>query len=256
VSELSTDGSEPGQFHLHGAWNFRDTGGLRTSDGGRTRSGLLFRASALTHLSDEGRATLAGLGVSDVFDLRGDAEVTRWGSDRAPDTVTVHRVPYIAAERDAPHERGVPATTARGYLDGAYRAFPTLPGARVAIRSVVEALSSGTSSLVHCAAGKDRAGWTVATVLRAAGVVEEDIVADYLRSNAAVAPLRRHILDHDEVAPADLDDDLLGVREEYYRAGLEAMTTAHGSFDNYLDWLGLDHDAVTRLRNALVDTQR
>ncbi|KQU04005.1 hypothetical protein ASG56_11300 [Rhodococcus sp. Leaf7] len=239
------------QFHLAGAWNFRDTGGLRTTDGSRTRSGVLFRSSALTHLTDDGRRALTDLGVTDVFDFRGEAEVRRLGSDRTPASVRVHAVPYIPTEA-APHERTTRAATAREYLDGAYRAFPTLPGARIAIRSVVDAVSGGSAVLAHCAAGKDRAGWTVATVLRAAGVVEDDIVADYLRSAAAVDPLRQHIVDHADVSADDLDDDLLGVREEYYRAGLDAMTAAHGSFEGYLDWLGIDADSVAALRRALV----
>jgi protein-tyrosine phosphatase len=37
-----------------------------------------------------------------------------------------------------------------------------------------------TPALVHCAAGKDRTGITVAVLLAAAGVEEADIVADYV----------------------------------------------------------------------------
>ncbi|MGB7361991.1 MAG: tyrosine-protein phosphatase [Rhodococcus sp. (in: high G+C Gram-positive bacteria)] len=256
------DAYRPDQFALSGAWNFRDVGGMRTVDGSRTRSGVLYRSSALTHLTDAGRADLTGFGVQHVFDLRSAAELQRDGSDRTPDSVSVHGVPYalpaadavdpVRAAENAPHERQDRATSAREYMSESYRGFPTLPGARIAIASVIGTIaSSGSSVLVHCAAGKDRAGWTVATVLRAAGVAEDDIVADYLRSNDAIEPLRRHILDHIDDA-GDLDDDLLGVHEEYYRGGLESMHSTYGSFENYLDWLGIDSDTVAGLRRALI----
>ena len=39
-------------------------------------------------------------------------------------------------------------------------------------------------ALMHCAAGKDRAGLSIAVTLLAVGVEREAIVADYLESNA------------------------------------------------------------------------
>lgn len=44
-------------------------------------------------------------------------------------------------------------------------------------------------ALLHCAAGKDRAGLSIAVTLLALGVEREAIVADYLESNA---PHRRY----------------------------------------------------------------
>lgn len=251
---------------LDGAWNVRDVGGLTTRDDGRIRPGVLLRSSELTRLTDAGRTGLERLGVRDVFDFRGAAEVERSGSDRTPPSVRVHAVPFVdavavepdtepapAEARSAPHEPDRRVVDARGYLLDTYRAFPTRPGARIAVGTVLRTVAAGEGTvLVHCAAGKDRAGWTVATVLRAAGVTDEDILADYLRSNDAVPALRNHILSHG-VPPEDIADDLLGVREEYLRAGLEATDAAHGSFDNYLDWLGADADLLTSLRHALVD---
>ncbi|MBY6438418.1 tyrosine-protein phosphatase [Rhodococcus kroppenstedtii] len=264
---------------LDGAWNVRDIGGLRTDDGGTTRPGVLVRSSELTRLTDSGRAALDRLGVRDVFDFRGRPEVERFGSDRTPPSVRVHAVPFVdavvvepdtgpapaestaapaesaaaPAESDsAPHEPDRRVTDARGYLLDTYRAFPTRPGARVAVGSVLRTIAAGEGTvLVHCAAGKDRAGWTVATVLRAAGVTDSDILADYLRSNDAVSALRDHVLSHG-VPPEHIADDLLGVREEYLRAGLDAVDAAHGSFDNYLDWLGADADLLAALRRTLI----
>ncbi|MGU3435772.1 tyrosine-protein phosphatase [Actinomycetes bacterium M1A6_2h] len=259
------------QFLLSGAWNYRDVGGLRTTDGGTVRSGVLHRASALRRLDDDGRATLTALGITDVFDLRGDAEVEREGADLTPASVRVHARPYWNRRGEtAPHEAGVepaerpengvePAVpdeaTAIEHMLTSYGRFPSLDGAREAIRSVIEAIVAGDGGvLVHCAAGKDRAGWTVATVLRAAGVTEDEILADYLRSNDAVDALRADvstIWGADQAAR--LTDAMLGVREEYFRAGLAEVDRLHGSFDGYLDALGIDTDARAALRAALVN---
>lgn len=250
--------SAPNQFRLSGAWNYRDVGGLRTTDGSVLRAGVLHRASALQRLDDDGRAALTELGVTDVFDLRGDAEIRREGADQVPPSVRVHSVPYWNAPAEtAPHEapRVVDEGAAIDHMMRSYTSFPTLEGAGAAIRGVVETIvSRGGGVLVHCAAGKDRAGWTVATILRAAGVTENDVLADYLRSNDAVEPLREQVKSvwGDSPQVANLTDAMLGVREEYYRAGLAEVDRRHGSFDGYLDHLGIDADARADLRRALL----
>lgn len=138
----------------------------------------------------------------------------------------------------------------------AYTSFPSLTGAEIAIRSVVQSLADGDGPvLVHCAAGKDRAGWTVATVLRAAGVADEDILSDFLASNGGIEPLRAHVQavwkrpDGTTVNPSTA---LLGVTEEYYRHGLATVDEVHGSFAGYLEALGIDDEQVQKLRTALL----
>lgn len=247
------------QFRLSGAWNFRDVGGARTGNGQAIRPGVLFRSSELSHLDDTGREEMTRLGIRRVFDLRGDSEVERSGADRVPAGVVVSNVPYENHKGErAPHEVGsVDAEAQLNYMMRAYTSFPSLVGARTAIRSVVEALGSGESPvLVHCAAGKDRAGWTVATVLRAVGVRDEDILADFLASNGAIAPLRAHVqaiwAPDADGNPVDPSDAVLGVTEAYYRHGLATMTGTHGSFEGYLDAIGLTDDDLEKLATALL----
>lgn len=248
------------QFQLSGAWNFRDVGGARTVDGLEVRRGLLYRSSELTRLDARGHEELTRLGVKQVFDLRGETEIERSGTDRVPGSVRVRNVPYDNHKGEkAPHESRITASedAQLDYMMRAYTSYASLEGARIAIRSVVTALGTGEGPvLVHCAAGKDRAGWTIATVLRAAGVEDAHIVADYLRSNAAVDSLRAHVqasvAAHEGSAPIELSDALLGVTERYYRHGLEAVEQVHGSFDGYLDAIGIDGDDLLRLRSTLL----
>ncbi|MDI6629669.1 MAG: tyrosine-protein phosphatase [Rhodococcus sp. (in: high G+C Gram-positive bacteria)] len=246
------------QFALDGAWNFRDLGGVRTTDGATVRPGLFYRASELSGLTEVGQRVVADLGIRTVFDFRGDAEAERSGVDRVPAGVESISVPYenLKGER-APHE-AAPIHDEQSQVDymmRAYASFSTLDGASHAIKRVVDEIVGRRGGvLVHCAAGKDRAGWTVATVLRAAGVDEDDIVADYLRSNDAMEPLLAHVRRtwaglHD-VLPTEA---ILGVRASYLEHGWATMESNHGSFGGYLTHLGIDRDLRQRLTAALVE---
>jgi protein tyrosine/serine phosphatase len=63
--------SEPDAVVLAGALNFRDLGGYHTTDGRRTRSGLVYRSNSLQELTAEDLDRLRWeLRVWTVLDLR------------------------------------------------------------------------------------------------------------------------------------------------------------------------------------------
>ncbi|MGC5411449.1 tyrosine-protein phosphatase, partial [Streptomyces sp. DT225] len=59
---------------LTGVRNFRDLGGLPTTDGRRVRHGRLYRSGHLAHATAEDAAFLGGLGLHTVFDFRNAAD--------------------------------------------------------------------------------------------------------------------------------------------------------------------------------------
>lgn len=261
---------------LSGAWNFRDvaeTAGLRP--------GRLFRSSELSKLDDAGRAALREFGVTDVADLRSPAEVTRRGAGAVPDGVAVHNLPFPEVShshdgsgQEAPHESSwnklmteysdeEPAVAALRWMTQEYERFPVLGGARQAVRQIITLLGEGRPVLVHCFAGKDRTGFAVAVALEAAGVPQDEILQDYLRSNVAVGPLREAILTTmrsregvtDEVvsfAESRLTDEVLGVREEYLASARRVLDETYGSLDSYLDAAGVTDEDIAGLRSALI----
>ncbi len=249
--------SRTDQFQLSGAWNFRDVGGLRTDDGQTVRPGILFRSSQLVGLDTDGQSALTALGVADVFDLRGVREVERTGIDNLPDGIRLHSTPFDPSQGEseaAPHEapRIESREAARAYMEKAYSEFPVLDGAHHAISTAIHTLAGSESAvLVNCAAGKDRAGWLTATILRAAGVTESDILTDYLRSNDAIAPLRSMLAAQYGDRP-DLSDELLGVNEDYFHIALTTVDKQYGSFDGYLEAVGVGPETLTRLRARLL----
>lgn len=271
---------------LHGAWNFRDVADV--VDG--LRPGRLFRSSELSGLDDRGRDELRRLGVTDIADLRSRREVARRGPGRVPKGVHIHLLPFpdLAADREepgadgqaGPHERAFRRVMAEEpdeqsardavtrYMVDEYRRFPTLAGSLHAVRRVITLLTAGRPVLAHCFAGKDRTGFVVAVVLEAAGVDRDVIVADYLRSNAAVPALRARLVEAiqqpldargakitPEVrtsAEAQLFDEVLGVREDYLAAARRAIDDSYGSLEGYLRRAAVGADAVAALRAVLL----
>jgi protein-tyrosine phosphatase len=258
---------------LSGAWNFRDVAEIAG-----VRPGRFFRSSELSALSDDGRRRLAELGITDVADLRSPREVERRGPGLVPDGVAVHLLPFpdlAAVDGEAPHEvsfqkvmsekpddEDVSVAAAR-HMNAEYERFATFAGARRAVRRVVTLLADGKPVITHCFAGKDRTGFTVATVLEAVGVEHDVILADFLRSNDAIPQLRERILETlrdratetPEVmtfAEARLTDEVLGVREEYLDTARRTISDRYGSLAGYLEAAGVTADDVGRLRTELL----
>ncbi|MFE3002428.1 tyrosine-protein phosphatase [Nocardia sp. NPDC059246] len=236
------------QFLISGTFNFRDLGGARTAGGSTVRDGVLLRSAQLSRLDETGLTTLGRLGVTDVHDLRGFAEIDHIGHDVVPDGVRLKVTPFDPRMGETPPHEARRHSSASGHMLEVYRLFPALPEAHVAIRSLAGSVLSGTA-LVHCAAGKDRTGWAVATLLRAIDVTEEDIYADYLRSNDAVPTLRALMTAGTD---EELSDDLLGVRPEYLESGTNSMNAMYGGLDGYLAEIGITQELRDALRARML----
>jgi protein-tyrosine phosphatase len=270
--------NQAGHEKLSGAWNFRDV----TQTAG-IAPGRLFRSSELSKLDDAGRAALTEIGVTDVADLRSPAELARRGPGAVPDDVVLHHLPFPEVSHshsdsdepaEAPHETAwqkmmteysdeEPAEAGQRWMTNEYERFPTLGGAQRAVRKVITLLADGRAVLVHCFAGKDRTGFAVAIALEAAGVEQDAILTDYLRSNDATARLREHIVATtrsregvtDEVVSfmeSRLTDEVLGVREQYLSTSRRVVEENYGGLDAYLRACEVSADDVARLRTALV----
>ncbi len=257
---------------LSGAWNFRDV-----AEATGVRPGRFFRSSELSRLDDGGRELIHRLGITDVADLRSPREVERRGPGQVPDGVAVHLLPFpdvSAVDGEAPHEVTFQkmmsekpddedvAVAAGRFMTEEYLRFPTLGGAQRAVQQVISLLADGRPVITHCFAGKDRTGFTVATVLEAVGIPRDAILADFLRSNDAVPQLRERILesvrDRSETpevvtfAEARLTDEVLGVREDYLDAARRTISENYGSLQGYLEAAGVTAGDVARVRAALL----
>jgi len=236
-----------GALSVPGAVNLRDVGGL-PAGAGRTRHGVLLRSGALHRLSAADRDALAGLGRRRIVDLRDDEEVAREPSALDERLPVPDRVPLFLGSADSFFAHDIS-------LRELYRHLVRESGEGMV--RVARVVLSGTPTLIHCTAGKDRTGVSVAVLLAAAGVDGDAIVADYARTEQALPaernrrliawlrnahPHARHVEELVARSPAPAMADLL-----------EHVERGYGSAADYLLASGLTEDEVLGLRRVLVE---
>ncbi|WP_381557585.1 tyrosine-protein phosphatase [Streptomyces eurythermus] len=254
---------------LAGVRNFRDVGGLPTVDGRRVRHGVLFRSGHLAHATEEDAAFLASLGLHTIFDFRNAADQKLEGPDVELPGVRNVNLPLsdpadgaefwkMVRDGDLDQLRAILADgKGAARMTASYR---TMVKHRTAEHSrVLHALADDSvPALMHCAAGKDRAGVSVAVTLLALGVEREAIVADYLESGAKHR--RYKVRRGGNAATAytpevmELLDPLFDARAEYLQAAFASIEETWGDVDTYLtQGLEFAPEARERLRERLLD---
>ena len=166
------------------AANFREIGGYRTSSGQQVAWGRFFRSTHLGRLNDADRDKLTRMGLRTVCDLREDDEVER-RPDRLPPGVNSHRNPIASTDPAGALRVIFARRTLAHYFPNLYYRYWLVDRSAAQFGKALRLLCDPDNLplLVHCTAGKDRAGITTALTLLALGVPEETVVADYTLSN-------------------------------------------------------------------------
>jgi protein tyrosine/serine phosphatase len=247
-----------------GIVNFRDYGGYAVRGGGRVRTGMLYRSAQHKDATPADLARVAAIGFDFIFDLRGEPERLHAPCPRpkgfraavivSEGSTTGSLAPHLAAA-----EGGVTTVDqARRALIAVYRGMVQRPGLQAVMRRYFETLSRGLStSLIHCHSGKDRTGIAVALLHRILGVHEDDMITDYLLTNAAARigegpanQLLRERYPHLEDAAVNL---LQGVHADCLAAAFDEMTVLNGSVEAYLaDVMGVDEKRAERLQGIFI----
>ncbi|MFD4551365.1 tyrosine-protein phosphatase [Streptomyces sp. NPDC058466] len=254
---------------LTGVRNFRDVGGLPTVDGRRVRFGQLFRSGHLAHATEEDAAFLASLGLHTIFDFRNASDQKLEGPDVELPGVRNVNLPLtdpadgaefwkMVRDGDLDQLRALLSDgKAANRMIGSYR---TIVKERTAEHSqVLHALAEDSvPALMHCAAGKDRAGLSIAVTLLALGVERDAIVTDYLESNAAHRRYKVHRSSSSASAYSpevmELLSPLFDARAEYLTAAFETIEETWGGVDAYLEQaLRITPELRERLRERLLD---
>ncbi|MET8569263.1 tyrosine-protein phosphatase [Streptomyces sp. NPDC004783] len=253
---------------LTGVRNFRDVGGLPTVDGRRVRPGVLFRSGHLAHATAEDAAFLASLGLHTIFDFRNAADQRLEGPDVELPGVRNVNLPLsdpadgaefwtMVRDGDLDQLREILADDrAANRMIASYRSIikeRTAEHSRV-LHSLAE---DSVPALMHCAAGKDRAGLSIAITLLALGVERDAIVEDYLKSNAKHRryKVRRSGSAASAYSPEvmELLSPLFDARAEYLAAAFETVDETWGGVETYLEQgLGLTPATRERLRERML----
>ncbi|MGW7055919.1 tyrosine-protein phosphatase [Streptomyces sp. NPDC054887] len=257
---------------LEGAVNVRDLGGHRTYDGKAVRYGQVYRADALSRLTDADVAVLGRLGLAKVVDFRVPAEVRYDGPDRLPPGLAPTSRPVtdnglyaqlltaVGSGDPARQEEMLGGGRAEAFMRDVYRSFVTSPENRARFAETLRDIADSdrrSPLLYHCTSGKDRTGWTSYVLLRALGVPSRTAERDYLASNAYRAAhdakVREGLKKSGLMQNPDLLTPLQEVRSDYLEAALEQVAAEYGGLDRYLTrGLALDRRTLVRLRATLL----
>ncbi|MFA7324568.1 MAG: tyrosine-protein phosphatase [Candidatus Nanopelagicales bacterium] len=252
--------------------NFRDLGGVPAGPGREFRRGVVYRAQALTGLSDEATSALRSLGLSHVVDLRMERERRELPVALPPHmTVVVADVMADLADNGAVAagsamssndddatvkvERAAPAG-GRDMMLETYRNFVRLPSAKAGygafVRCVIEA---DGATAVYCAAGKDRTGWAAAFLQAFVGVDEDTVIAAYTQSNRNLVGRYTGRIQEVRDSGGDVEAFLAVVdaHPDYLGAAFEFMGSEYGDVEGYLiKGLGLSERDLAALERRLV----
>ena len=237
---------------LEGAYNFRDLGGLRSRDGRAVRPGLVFRSDRLTGLTDEDCARLADLGITRIFDLRSDLELAEHGTGQFSSEADRHRhVPLVSISLSLSDPR-----IDWSKVDLGARYLEMMVEGRGVIREIFEHLAKPEhgGTLFHCTGGKDRTGVVAAVLLRALGVDDETIVADYAVSEkylASFVEASRALMEREGFDP-QIVLYLCGSPAERMVKMLGDLDARWGSVESYLEWAGVDASTISALKTRLL----
>jgi protein-tyrosine phosphatase len=251
---------------LEGAANFRDLGGYETADGTSVKWGLLYRSDNLAHLTDADLEKVAGLGIRLVCDFRSEPE-----KQSEPDRLPAIDPPAVAAlpiGAESFMVKDLRERISSGDLDGldlrqmmieGDRQFATTFAPQYAAMFERISKPENLPALVHCTAGKDRAGFASALILSLLGVPRDTVMADFLLTNhytAAATTKRLRMIKLFSLFRADTDAllPLFGVEPEYLAAAFEAIDKQHGDFDTYRrSALGIDDAELAAFRTLALE---
>jgi protein-tyrosine phosphatase len=255
---------------LECAPNFRDIGGYPTEDGRKVRSGLIFRSQMVVGPSAADIDMLGDIGIRYICDLRGAREAEQapchWPTGVACETRKLDIGADVRAGAELlldiivadPTEVGI-----RRMMLATYSLLPLSFQGKLGV--VLDDLVSGDRfpAVIHCTAGKDRTGFTIAILLLTLGAPMEIVRHDYMltaryldiaRMMAASAGYLKSVVG-DRVTPSEAMLRMLcGVHQDYLDAAIGAVMRDYDSVEGYLEkTAGFNAAKRERLRELLLE---
>lgn len=220
--------------------NFRSFIGLKNKENSTIKEKKLFRSAAPEYGSENDFLKLHLLNLDTVIDFREESEKKILLQQKF--NQQFHRK---AAEIDVANILN-PEEIAKKRLDKEnidlyyqqiYSVLPTHFHHQYQV--LTKSLNKGENLLFHCTAGKDRTGFAAYLILSALGVHEDDIMEDYLASNAAALKLYEMRKDDlSNLAAHQITEEnarhLFGVQEKYLNTAARSIKDNYKSTERYL----------------------
>jgi len=257
---------------LEGTTNTRDIGGYQTGDHGTLRWRQIIRSENLSRLTASDFQTLEDIGLKTVIDLRTNKEhdksPTVWQGDKPPQffhfPVGDANNDWFKAQRRMMKRNKFTEEQSLELMVEGYRmiAEEGPPSYQKLMEVVLD--QSNWPILIHCNAGKDRAGVAIALIMESLGVDREIIMQEYLLTNKLGRTEKKAILLSKESkklgrgskfgkgSSPSAWSPIVGVRAEMLEAFYTSVDEKYGSMDAFLSELGVDQKARSMLMASLV----
>ena len=253
---------------IPGMNNTRDLGGMRTKDGRRIRSDMLYRSAKLSDLKDPDWFKEH---VSLVVDMRSSQEVGESPDPEIPGVEYLHlpifemQASGVTRDEESDRRIGPPPDpeTAIENMAKVYARFVTDEFCLAQYRRFVRLLFEPREKAIlwHCTAGKDRTGTGALIIQEMLGVGREDIMADYLITNVYLKDEVRHFIDMMAERSGGMDEDakkgmmaFMGAHEKYPLTVYAQAEAKYGSFDGFIrDGLGVTDAQREELRRRYLE---
>lgn len=247
---------------MDGSHNTRELGGYKTTDGKTIKWGKLFRSDKLSDISKTDQAYLQNLGIKKIVDFRSEQEKAE-DPNIIPTGISYVEMPIsVDGAMRSKIEAVLKGETDRevqSFLIDANKEFVT-NYADVYENFLRGLIDEDAPTLFHCTAGKDRAGFAAAITLIALGVSKEDVINDYMKTNAFTQERIEEILGQIELMSLYQSDveilrPLLGVEQIYIETAFRTAEEKYGSLENFIrDGLNISDEDIQKLRNKFLES--
>lgn len=213
---------------MEGAYNVRDMGGYKTSEGRLVKWGMVFRSGDLNKLTDNDLSYLANVGIKSIVDFR-DEDEKEAAPDKLPSThLQTYEFPISAGNVIDMSKITSEEEAAQALIDG--NVFFVEECQEQYSNFFAELMREENPPLLfHCSAGKDRVGLASALFLASLGVDKETIIEDYLLSAEYV---REKYKDLVEAMP--ILGPVFTVKKEYIEAAFQTIDAKYGGIEKFL----------------------
>ncbi|MBM4763690.1 tyrosine-protein phosphatase [Bacillus sp. B15-48] len=226
---------------LQGGMNFRDMGGLETSDGRRVKQKILFRSGELSKLTIDDKRLLESFQIKSILDYRRQAEAER-KPDPAIGQAVYERYSASVAENITNDRSGKTKDYYLQFTNERFlHSYAIMAIKNPAYKRLMEKVKTPEVHLPlihHCSLGRDRTGVGAMIILMTLGVPFDKIVDDYLLSNQFLEPFYQKIFN--KVAPHVSEEELNGfkhgflLKPDYLTAAMNSILHHYGDIENYL----------------------
>lgn len=225
---------------IKGQPNFRDLGGLVTTEGYSLKWGRLFRAGALHNLNAADRAYMKSTGIEIDIDFRTNNELINT-YDSLPIGVKYINYPISTPPNPINVNKWLQAKDAIA-LDTMfiplYRSLVDDESCKLQYTRFLQQLKTGKATVYHCSAGKDRTGFATVILLSALGVDRHTIISNYLETNQYISAAANSYVENIDKQYKDRRGELLRrslmVNYEYIKTSLNIIDKMPGGMAGYL----------------------